>query len=166
MKRFTDLLVRHRSLFLICLLTATLLLSSLASQRSLEEESIVTALPVTSVTPASAIQAFAEQQETTQLNELTALTALANQESADDATRRSAAAQLQALVADRTSQQALEAALFSTSLAPCTAVVSGGSVTIVTHLTEVTPQDSALVLSLAAAHAGAAPENVRIITAE
>lgn len=166
MKHLADLLVRHRTLFLICLLTATFLLSSLAAQSRLEDDAIVTSLPVTSLTPSDAVQTFSGQRETTQLNELTALTALTNEESMDDATRRAAAAQLQALVSDRSSQQALEAALASTGLAPCAAIVSGGSVTIVTHQAEISPHDSALVLTLASAHAGASPENVRIITAE
>ena len=68
------------------------------------------------------------------------------------------------MAANREYQQALETALASTALAPCAAVVSGGSVTIITGKTDISPQDSALVLTLAAAHAGAKPSDVRILT--
>lgn len=74
--------------------------------------------------------------------------------------------QLQEIIANRQSQSALEGALAGSSLYPCAAVVSGGNVTIVTQKSTVTDKDSALVMSLAAAHAGVTPEKVRIITAK
>lgn len=164
MKHAPDFLHRHRRLLLIVLLTVTLLVSSEANRRRLQEEAVVTSLPVTQTVPA--VSAYAAQRNDAYLQEVAALDALVSQEGLDSRTRQSAAAQLQALVHHRECQQALEAALSVTALAPCAAVVTDGGVTLITAKQEITPEDSALVLTLAEIHAGASPSDVRIMTAE
>ena len=66
----------------------------------------------------------------------------------------------------REAQTAIETALSKSSLAPCAVVVTGSSVTVITHRTDVTDEESALVLSLALAHADVPPASVRIMTAD
>lgn len=168
MKPAAGFLTRHRRLLLIALLSVTLLVSSTANRRRLEQEAVVTSLPVvhTQSSAVTAVNAYIDERDAAHQRDVAALTALIAQEELDAQTRQAAADQLQALVHSRESQQALEAALASTSLAPCAAVVTGTNVTIVTAKTEITPEDSALVITLAAAHAGAAPGDVRILTAE
>ncbi len=59
-----------------------------------------------------------------------------------------------------------EGALVSSELAPCCAVVTDGSVTIVTEKQEITEQDTALVLTLVQVHTGVPASGVRIMTAQ
>ena len=113
-----------------------------------------------------AVAAYVDERAAAHERDIAALTALIQQSDMDERTRQDAADTLQDIVRNRECQQALEDALSATALAPCAAVVSGGSVTIVTAKNAITPEDSALVLALAQAHAGAAPEDVRILTAE
>ena len=80
-------------------------------------------------------------------------------------TREDAAALLQQLVTRREQQSALEKALNSTALAPCVAVVGDGCVTVVTQQASVTSAQTALVMSLARAHAGVEPSGVQVIVA-
>lgn len=166
MKRIADLIVRHRQLLLIALLTATLVAGSTVNRKRLEAEALLTSLPVDRSTSAVAVAAYVNERAAAHERDVAALTALIQQTDMDERTRQDAADTLQALVRSRESQQALEDALSATALAPCAAVVSGGSVTIVTAKSAITPEDSALVLALAQAHAGADPEDVRILTAE
>ena len=49
---------------------------------------------------------------------------------------------------------------------PCVAVVEGGSVTIVTEKDGLTDGESALVITLARAHAGVEPSGVRVMAVE
>lgn len=156
-------ITRHRNLLLILLLTSTLAVSSIASRRRLEESQQTTALPV--MQTESAISVYKTDRDGTYLSDVAALQAVSADDSLEAATREAAAARLTQLVADREAASALETALSQSSLAPCAAVVSGGSVTIVTGKTTVTQEDSALAITLAAAHAGASADSVRIITA-
>ena len=57
-------------------------------------------------------------------------------------------------------------ALCETALAPCVAVVSEGSVTIVTEKEGLTSGETALVMTMAQAHAGVEPSGVRVVTAQ
>ncbi len=167
MKHAADFLTRHRRLFLIALLSVTLAVSSEANRRRLQEDAVVTSLPVMqTAAPDVAVATFTADRDAMHQRDVAALTALISQENIDSRTREDAAVQLQELIRNRECQQALESALASTALAPCTAVVTGSSVTLVTAKQEITPEDSALVLTLAAAHAGVAPEDVRILSAE
>lgn len=168
MKKAGAFITRHRRLLLISLLTVTLLASSAANRRRLEGEAIVTSLPITSVQAASddSIAVFIADRDALHQQEVAALSALIDRTDIDSRTRDQAAAQLTALVQSRQAREALEDALSGTALAPCTAVVSGGAVTIITANPSPSGEDAALVMTLAAAHAGVQPQDVRILPAE
>lgn len=168
MKKTGAFITRHRRLLMISLLTVTLLASSAANHRRLEGEAIVTSLPVTSVQTASgeSIAVFVADRDVLHQQEVAALSALIDRADIDSRTREEAAAQLTMLVQNRQAREALEDALSGTALAPCAAVVAGGAVTIVTANPSPTQEDAALVMVLAAAHAGAQPQDVRILPAE
>ena len=168
MKRLGDLLTRHRNLFLLLLLVCTLSVSSAANRERLEAASATVHIPVTEAVSGnlSRLERYRQARDTAYRNDLDALEALCAQPDLDERTREDAAARMQLLISCHEAQTALEGALLNSSLSPCAAVVAGGNVTIVTGKSAVTKADSALVLSLAKAHADAAPECVRIITAE
>ena len=167
MSNIGEMLTRHRNLFLLALLITTLAVSGYASHQRLQERAATVDIPVTETVaqPQSALDRYRQQRDQEALSDIAALERLIAQATLDEATREAAAAQLQEIIDKRQAQSALEGALSGSSLYPCAAVVSGGSVTIVTQKSTVTDKDSALVMTLAAAHAGVAPENVRIITA-
>ena len=168
MKRFGDFLTRHRNLFLLTLLLSTLCISSAANQRRLEEAYPASTLPVMSVTgePVQTVGAYVRERTSIYEQELIALQRLVDQEGLDGLTRQDAAEQLQEIIRNHEAQEAIETALTGSSLAPCAAVVQGGSLTIVTEQPAFTDADAALVMTLADAHAGIAPANVQIITAQ
>lgn len=161
-------LTKYRNVFLLALLTLTLVVSGYANQQRVKAASSTVSIPVveTAAQSLSPLETCRQQRDQEALQDMAALEALVNQPLLDEATRESAADHLAVLVGNRQAQSALESALSGSSLHPCVAVVSSGSVTIVTEKSAVTDKDSALVLTLAAAHTGASPENVRIITAE
>lgn len=167
MKKPAAFITRHKRLLLFAMMLVTLAVSSFANQQRLEGGAAVTSLPVMQTTPsAEPVMAYLDDRAAAYRRDIDALTALIQQEELDSRTREDAAAQLQALIEAHTASSALEEALASSALAPCAAVLSGGSLTLVTACTSVSEADTALVLTLAAAHAGVAPENVRIRTAE
>lgn len=168
MKKFGELLTKHRNLFLLGLLITTLAVSGYANQERLRTGAATVEIPVTEVAaqPLSTLDSYRQQRDQETLSDIAALEKLIAQDTLDEDTREAAAAHLQEIIGNRQAQLALEGALAGSSLSPCAAVVSGGSVTIVTQKTTVTEKDSALVMSLAAAHVGTAPEKVRIITAK
>ena len=156
---------RHNALVFAALFT-TLCVSGVANRLHLASSPATVEIPVVAAVQAeeSALAVFRRERDEEALRSMSALEALVGQDALDKATREAAAAQLQEIVAARQAQTAIEGALVNSSLAPCTAVVSGGCVTIVTEKTTVTEQDTALVLTLALAHANSS--DVRIITAE
>lgn len=168
MNHLGEWLTKHRNAFLLTLLIATLAVSGYTNRQRLKDSGTTVSIPVTEVAaqPISALEAYRRQRDQTALADLAALEKLCAQQTLDASTREAAAAQLQAMIADRQGQSALEGALAGSSLAPCVAVVSNGSVTIITEKVSITEKDSALVMTLAAAHVGVAPENIRIITAK
>lgn len=161
-------LTKHRNFFLLGLLLTTLVVSGFAQQERLRDTSPTVEIPVTEVAaqPLSALDSYRQQRDQEAQSDIAALEKLIAQPTLDEDTREAAAAHLQEIIANRQAQSALEGALAGSSLYPCAAVVSGGNVTIVTQKSTVTDRDSALVMSLAAAHAGVTPEKVRIITAK
>lgn len=167
MKTAGEFVTRHRHLLLIALLSVTLLVSSSANRRRLENEAIVTSVPVMrSADPAAAaVAGYISDRDTTYLKDIDALTELIAQTTLDAQTRQNAADQLALLIHCREARDAIEEALASTDLAPCAAVVTKDAVTIVTAQSTPTDDDAALVITLANAHAGVGPEDVRIITA-
>lgn len=168
MNQLGQWLTKHRNAFLLGLLTLTLVVSGYANQQRVTAASSTVSIPVmeTATQPLSPLESCRQQRDQEALRDMAALETLINQPLLDEATREASADQLAALVSNRQAQSALESALSGSSLHPCVAVVSNESVTIVTEKSAVTDKDSALVLTLAAAHAGVSPENVRIITAE
>lgn len=163
-----DMLTKHRNTFLLVLLLVTLLVSGYANREQIRAASVTVDIPVTEVSaqPQDALAAFRQQRDQDALSDIAALENLCSQDNLDDITREEAAAQLQAIIDSRQAQSALEGALLGSSLYPCVAVVTEKAVTIVTGKSTVTDTDSALVLTLATAHAEASPEDVRIITAK
>ena len=161
-----ELLTKHRNLFLIVLLGATLAVSSTANQERLRASSPTVEIPVMAVAALSPLEAYRQQRDADTLTDIAALERLVAQATLDAQTRDAAAEQLQAIIDARQAQSALEGALISSSLAPCVAVVAHEAVTIVTEKSTVTDRDTAMVLALVAAHIGVQPQNVRIITAK
>lgn len=168
MKKLADLLTKHRNIFLLTLLTTTLAVSTMANQDRLNAASVTVDIPVmsTSSVTLSPLEAYRQQRDQTALNDIAALEKLIAQAALDEQTRSDASDRLSAIIEARQAQTALEGALLGSSLSPCVAVVAGDAVTIVTGKSTVTEKDTALVLTLAAAHTGVKPQNVRIITAE
>lgn len=164
--RLTEFVVKRRNALLFALLFTTLCVSGMANRLRLEASPATVDIPVVAAAKAeeSALEVFRRERDEDTLRSMSALEALVGQENLEKSTREAAAAQLQEIVAARQAQTAIEGALVNSSLSPCAAVVSGGCVTIVTEKTSVTEQDTALVLTLAFAHADST--NVRIITAE
>lgn len=168
MKKLGELLSRHRNLCLLLLLLCTMAVSSAANRERLAEASATVKIPVTSTAAGtvSRVETYRQTRDEAYRTDLAALEALCAQTDLDERTRAEAAVRMQQLIDCRQAETALEGALLDSSLSPCVAVVAGGSVTIVTEKSAVTKADSALVLTLAKAHADADPECVRIITAE
>lgn len=161
-----EVIKKNLNLILIGVLLATMVVSYAANQRRLAEESSTVSLPVVKVAePSSALETYKAQREETALADMAALQSLCEQESVEQATRNDAAVQLQTIVARRQQQSALEGALVQSGLSPCVAVITEGSVTIVTGKESISSAESALVMTLAQAHAGVQPSGVRIITA-
>lgn len=167
MMKLGDLLTKHRNAFLLMLLVTTLIVSGYANRERLQSASATVEIPVTEAAakPLGTLEAYRQQRDQDARSDMAALEKLCTQETLDASTREAAAQQLQEIIDSRQAQSALEGALAGSSLHPCVAVVAGGNVTIVTEKSTVTEKDSALVMTLAAAHAGVSPEKVRIITA-
>ena len=165
MNKLGELLTRHRNAFLILLLTITLALGSLRQQPTTQAtvDIPVTATAVQATTP---LEAYRLQRDQDTLRDMAALESLIAQPLLEASTREDAAARLQQIVDQRQAQSALEGALTNSSLGPCVVVIAGDSLTLVTAKDDITKKDSALVLTLAAAHTDVKPENIRIMTAK
>ena len=166
MKHMGEMLTQHKNAFLLGLLLTTLIVSGYANRERLLAASATVEIPVTDAAAKSlnALDAYRMQRDQDTRSDISALEKLCALGTLDEKTRQDAAEQLQEMIDNRKTQSALEGALTGSSLYPCIAVVSGRNVTIVTEKDSITEKDSALVLTLAQAHAGASPENVRIIT--
>ena len=160
-------LVKYRNYFLFVALLATLAVSYFAQQERLLEASTTVNLPVEQVTasPSGKLEEFRLRRDASLQTDMAALQALCDQENLTAQTREDAAAKLQALIDTRQAQLALEGALTQSGVYPCVAVISPGSVTIVTEKATLSDGESALVMTLAQAHAGVEPSGVRVMTA-
>ena len=158
-------LTKYRKFFLIILLMLVLAVSGYANRQRIAAASMTVRIPITETVEATLtpMEICRQQRDHDALRDMEALEALINQPLLDKATREDAAEQLQRIIDARQAQAAIENALSTSSLYPCTAVVTGETVTVVTGKSSVNQTDTALVLTLASAHAGAAPENVHII---
>lgn len=161
MKPSADFLVRHKNPLMLLLLAVTFFAGLQANRERLQAQPASVDIPITQVTtPAgNPLEHFRQQRDAQASVTLSALEDLC---AVDD----SAPALLRELLADRQQQLTMEGALLNSALAPCIAVVSKGSLTIVTQKTSLTASDMTLVLTLAAAHTDVPAENIRIITAE
>lgn len=160
-----DCLIRHKNKLLLLVLLLSLSVALYLRQNAPSAQSVT--LPMTSAASAvSPLEAFRMSRDSAYQRDMAALEALINAESTDRAARQSASDELQAFVRLHQAQIALEGALLTSALAPCCAVVTDGSVTIVTEKQEITEEDTALVLTLAALHTGVAASGVRIMTAQ
>lgn len=163
-----DWIHKHRNLLLLALLLVTLAVSCVSNQHRLQEAGTTVSLPIvqTVAAPSSRLEQFRESRDASALEDMAALETLCGQEIIDEQTRKDAAAQLQRLVDVRQKQTALEGALTQSGLYPCVAIVTDGSVTIVTDKTELSSGESALLLTMAKTHAGVDPSGVRVVTAD
>ena len=153
-------LVRRKNWLLMAALALSLTAALLLRPSSPQAQRVT--LPMTSAeSSASPLEAFRISRDSAYQRDMAALETLISSENTDRAARQSAAEELQAYVALHQAQLALEGAL-----APCCAVVTDGSVTIVTEKQEITEQDTALVLTLVQVHTGISASGVRIMTAQ
>ena len=158
-------LVRHKNKLLMAALVLSLAAAVILRPSSPRAQSVT--LPMTSAeSSVSPLEAFRISRDSAYQRDMAALEALISNEDTDRAARQRAADALQAYVALHQAQLALEGALLSSALAPCCAVVTDGSVTIVTEKQEITEQDTALVLTLVQVHTGVPASGVRIMTAQ
>lgn len=158
---------KHINALLLACLLITLAASWFFTNQRLTEAAATVSLPVeqVSVPSASRMEEFRTRRDETTLADIATLQTLCDQENLDAATRQDAAAQLQRIVDTRQAQLALEGALTQSGVSPCVAVITEGSVTVVTDKPAISDGESALVMTLAQAHAGVAPSGVRVITA-
>lgn len=161
-----ELIRKNLNAILIVVLLVTMVVSYAANQRRLSAETSTVSLPVVSVTTSpSALEEYRRRREDTALQDMAALQALCESDKTDEATRADAASQLQLLITRREQQSALEGALIQSGLAPCVAVITEGSVTVVTGKEHISDAESALVMTLVQTHTGVKPAGVRIMTA-
>lgn len=159
------ILIRHKNKLLGLLLLLMLPLALFLAQKSPAAQSVT--LPLTSAaSTVSPLEAFRMSRDSAYERDMAALEALIDAEDTDRNIRQSASEALQAFVHLHQAQIALEGALLTSSLAPCCAVVTDGSVTIVTEKQAITEEGTALVLTLAALHTGIPASGVRIMTAQ
>lgn len=157
-------LVRRKNWLLMAALALSLTAALLLRPSSPQAQRVT--LPMTSAeSSVSPLEAFRISRDSAYQRDMAALETLIS-ENTDRAARQSAAEELQAYVALHQAQLALEGALLTSELAPCCAVVTDGSVTIVTEKQEITEQDTALVLTLVQVHTGVPASGVRIMTAQ
>lgn len=159
---------KHRNPLLLLCLLVTLAASWFFTNQRLIEAAATVSLPVEQVTtaPTSRLEEFRTRRDETTLADIATLQALCDQADLASDTREDAAAQLQRLVDTREAQLALEGALTQSGVYPCVAVITEGSVTVVTEKASLSDGESALVMTLAKAHAGVEPSGVRVMTAD
>lgn len=125
-------LVRRKNWLLMAALALSLTAALLLRPSSPQAQRVT--LPMTSAeSSASPLEAFRISRDSAYQRDMTALETLISSENTDRAARQSASEELQACVALHQAQLALEGALLTSELAPCCAVVTDGSVTIVTE---------------------------------
>ena len=143
-------LVRRKNWLLMAALALSLTAALLLRPSSPQAQGVT--LPMTSAeSSVSPLEAFRISRDSAYQRDMAALETLISNENT---------------VALHQAQLALEGALLTSELAPCCAVVTDGSVTIVTEKQEITEQDTALVLTLVQVHTGISASGVRIMTAQ
>jgi len=161
-----EFVMKYRNFFLLGLLVVMLTVSTRMNQDRLNQEADTVSLPLTyaSTEPISEMERYRQDRDDTALQDMAALQALVDDTTLDKQTREDAAARLQLLVDSREKQAALEGALLESTLWPCVAVVTQGSVSIVTEKQALTDKENAMLLELVQAHTGIDPSGVRVVT--
>ena len=95
--------------------------------------------------------------------DVTALQALVDNESADQATREMAAQRLAVLIAEHQSEIRLETALLEAGYQTAIVLVNNGAVTVMVPQDQLTEEKSAQILALCLAHTDADAENIRVM---
>lgn len=163
---------KHKNLIFLCVLLLTLAGSYLWNQYQLGELKTVslpisrtdgigaTTTPTVSKTP---LKQYQEKREATRQADMAALQTLVSNEKVDQAARNQAQEELQEMIHCRENELAIEGALTGAGLAPCVAVVQRGAVTVLVEKKELTQTEATMILTLATAHTGEVPENIRIM---
>ena len=158
--------MKYRNLLLLGLLVVMLAVSSQLNTNRISEESTAVALPVTysgSAAQQTPMEVYRQQRDETALQDMAALQALVDASEVDEQTREDAALRLQTLVSQREQQSALEGALLESGLWPCVAVVTPGSVTVVTGRESLSEEERTLLLTMVQAHTEVDAGGVRIV---
>ncbi len=164
---------KHKNLIFLCVLLVTLAGSYLWNQYQQVAAKTVS-LPISRTgeqagsTPAPSVvktplSTYQEKRESTRQADMAALKTLAANDKVDQAARDQAQAELLEVIRCRESELAIEGALTGAGLAPCVAVVQRGAVTVLVEKKELTQTEATMILTLAAAHTGETPENIRIM---
>ncbi len=166
MQRAFAWMIRHRNACLVVLSLLTLAATLLQDKQDDAPASVSIPVMAASGDEAVPVAAYLRKRDADALRDMAALEALIAREDVSAEIRNAAADQLRGMAAARQAQTAIEGALINSSLYPCAAVISNGVLTLVTGKSAVTEKDSALVIALAALHAGLSAEKVCILTAE
>ena len=165
-------LKKHRNLIFLSVILLTLAGSYLWNQYQLQGAQTVS-LPITRTDGGNAapsatvsktpLKEYQDKRESTRKEDMIALNALAANDKVDQTARDQAHGQLLELIQCRESELAIEGALTGAGLAPCVAVVQRGAVTVLVEKKELSQAEATMILSIATAHSGEAPENIRIM---
>jgi hypothetical protein len=168
------LLREHKSTILLVVLLLTLAGSYMWNQYQMEATRTVD-LPVTvtqtegedtastALVSKTPLAAYQQKREQTRQQDMAALQTLAANDAVDQSARDQAQGELIEVVRCSESELAIEGALTGAGFAPCVAVVQRGAVTILVEKKELTQEEATTILTLAAAHSGEAPENIRVM---
>lgn len=154
------------------LLTAGVLLWRQSPQRLTagEPDASVRAAPSASISPAPTGQGAAESGRTARElaydKDVNALTSLISKENVSEGIRDQAAQQLAQMIANHTTELAVEEALLHAGFAPCLAVLQNDALTVSVGIDELTSAQSGAILAVCVAHSDVAAENIRIMTAD
>lgn len=166
---------KHKNLFFFGVLLLTLAGSYLWNQYQMSPARTVslplsrtegkTPAPTAAVTK-TPLNAYQEKREAARQADMASLQTLAANEKVDQAARDQAQEELLEIIRCRETELAIEGALTGAGLAPCVAVVQRGAVTVLVEKKELTQTEATMILTLAAAHSGEAPENIRIMAGD
>lgn len=159
-------IMKYRNVLLLGVLVIMLAVSSQLNTERLAEETKTVSLPVAypgNDTVTDPMEQYRQQRDETAMQDMAALQALVDAEKLDDQTRQDAAQRLATLVERREQQMDLEGALLESGLWPCVAVVSTGSVTIVTEKETLSDSERTLLLTMVQAHTSVDAGSVRIV---
>ncbi|MDD3412129.1 MAG: SpoIIIAH-like family protein, partial [Eubacteriales bacterium] len=110
------------------------------------------------------LQQERDARETAYDKDVAALTAIMSSFEDGDEVRSDAARQLQRLVAQHQTEVAVGQALREAGYAPSLTLCQNGALTVMIEADELSAADSAVILSLCAAHSDVSLENIRVMT--